>query len=61
MSKVDECKKSDPDSFPICVSPGRTREQLALSSKVYKLNEQAKPGEKFQLEKQCRCVDVQEE
>lgn len=49
MAKVDECKESDPVSFPIRVRPGRTREQQALSSKVYKLNQKARSGESFSL------------
>ncbi|ELT94884.1 hypothetical protein CAPTEDRAFT_205388 [Capitella teleta] len=49
MAKVDECKKSDSDSFPIRVRPGRISEQPALPSKVYKLNQQAKPGTSFSL------------
>lgn len=49
MSKVEQCKESEPDSFEIRCRAGRTREQQALSSKVYKLNLKSKSGESYSL------------
>ena len=51
ISKIEQARESNPEGFKIYCRPGRTREQQALSTKIYQMNKKAKRGESYSVMK----------